>query len=113
MSSLSRNSCAKHLEIGRGVKILDSKNRGGRGSTNLPPASLRGYVHTYILLKVSKILQVLVYETSLQKSLLGEDQNLKNTKTCLPVLFSMILLVSLDQIYNIKMCFIQCFTVRC
>ena len=30
----------KHLAIGRGVKILDQKNRGGGGSTN-PFASLR------------------------------------------------------------------------
>ena len=32
----------KHLAIGRGVKILDQKNRGGGGFNEpLPPASLR------------------------------------------------------------------------
>ena len=38
----------KHLAIGRGVKILDLKNRG-EGSTTPPPASLRVNIKTFMI----------------------------------------------------------------
>ena len=43
----------KHLAIGRGVKILDRKNRGGVQRTP-PPASLR----------VKALVDALIYSTS-------------------------------------------------
>ena len=45
----------KHLAIGRGVKILDQKIRGGGGFVEPPPASLRVNRLTRILPWLSRI----------------------------------------------------------
>ena len=56
MSSLSRNSCAKAFgNWSRGKNIFDQKIRGGGGSTNTPPASLRVKILTSLSLAAVRV----------------------------------------------------------